>query len=190
VATAEDYDAIIPAVDNCPSTFNIDQYDTDGDGTGDACDASPTLATSGTFTNGGQTLGSNDSYDAAFGDLDGDGDLDIVYADNNDPNTVWFNDGSGTFTDSGQALGANEASRAPAVGDLDGDGDLDVAFANIGDPNTVWLNDGAGVLTDSGQTLGTNEDSQGLALGDVDGDGDLDMTFTNDGDPNTVWFNS
>ena len=46
----EDFDAIAAGVDNCPSTFNIDQYDTDGDGTGDACDTSPTVASTGAFT--------------------------------------------------------------------------------------------------------------------------------------------
>ena len=45
----------------------------------------------------------------ALGDVDGDGDLDLVFAnDAAEPNTVWLNDGTGAFTDSGQALGSSD----------------------------------------------------------------------------------
>ncbi len=36
-----DKDGIIDSQDNCPVTFNPDQLDSDGDGIGDACDATP-----------------------------------------------------------------------------------------------------------------------------------------------------
>ena len=64
---------------------------------------------SGTFTDSGQALGNSNSFSVALGDLDGDGDLDAMVANYDQPNTVWTNDGSGTFTDSGQALGSSDS---------------------------------------------------------------------------------
>ena len=89
--TVEDFDAVPAASDNCPATFTIGQYDTDGDTIGDACDSSPTVASSGTFTDSGQTLGTAASYGVVFGDVDGDGDLDAMVTNQNQPNVVWLN---------------------------------------------------------------------------------------------------
>ncbi|MDG2113096.1 MAG: FG-GAP-like repeat-containing protein, partial [Actinomycetota bacterium] len=141
----------------------------------------------GTFTNSGQELVNRESFSVALGDLDGDGDLDAMVANNSQPNTVWTNDGNGTFTDSGQALGTS-ISFSVALGDLDGDGDLDAMVANLGQPNTVWNNDGNGTFTNSGQALG-NGISISVALGDLDGDSDLDAMVANQNQPNTVWTN-
>ena len=143
----------------------------------------------GIFTDSGQELGNNNSSLVALGDLDGDGDLDAMVANNfGDPNIVWTNDGNGTFTDSGQALGSSN-SYSVALGDLDGDGALDAMVSTFGD-NTVWTNDGTGTFTNSGQALG-NSKSSSVALGDLDGDGDLDAMFANfSGQPNTVWTNT
>ncbi len=50
------------------------------------------------FTNSGQALGNNRSLSVAIGDLNGDGHLDAVVAnDGGQPNTVWTNDGTGTW---------------------------------------------------------------------------------------------
>jgi hypothetical protein len=66
----------------------------------------------------------------------------------NEPNTIWFNDGTGQFVDSGQRLGRSGTS-AIALGDLDGDGDLDAFIGNGGfwsnsNADEVWFNDGLG----------------------------------------------
>ena len=116
---------------------------------GGACAGIASAQATSQFTNSGQALGSSDSFSVALGDLDGDGHLDAMVANGDQPNTVWTNDGNGTFTNSGQALG-NSFSLSVALGDLDGDGDLDAMVANTsGQPNTVWTNNGNGTFTDT-----------------------------------------
>jgi len=95
---------------------------------------------SGVFTDSGQSLGAPYfGYDAALGDLDGDGAPDIYFGQNT-ADTVWLNNGSGVFTDSGQSLG-NTSSDAVRLGDLDGDGDLDVFVISYdADGTLTWIN--------------------------------------------------
>ena len=128
----------------------------------------------------------------ALGDLDRDGDLDLVAVGNETP-VVLMNDGSGTFsamTDSGlEAL--PHIHRDVSFGDVDGDGDLDL-FATIdpfGQPegtmlHSLWENDGTAHFTDISSTIGEDTRS-GLGwhtlLTDLDGDLDIDL-FTSNAD--------
>ncbi len=152
------------------------------------------------FVNSGQQLGADlASEGVATGDLDGDGDLDIVLA-NRGTNRVYFNDGSGGLTDSGQELGFYAGTFGPvgnssydiALGDVDNDGDLDMAVGNHtvgGQTNRLYLNDGNGVFTDT-QSLGSAGVSYGITMGDVDGDGSLDVVIANRSVPNQVYLNN
>ena len=68
--------------------------------------------------------------DITLGDIDGDGDLDMVVANYNQANKVYTNNGSGSFEDSTQTLGSRN-SMDITLGDIDGDGDLDMVVANV-----------------------------------------------------------
>lgn len=156
--------------------------------------ASPTTAATAkpaatilSFVDSGQRLGAGRSWDVALGDLDGDGDLDAVVA--NDlrgelGSEVWLNDGQAVFTIKAQELGYGMGLD---LGDMDGDGDLDVFIVGWDDVGQVWLNNGTGIFSDSGQSLG-DPGGWDVVLGDLDGDGDLDAVIAHE-KADTVWLN-
>ncbi len=134
--------------------------------------------------------GSSNSLDAAIADIDNDGDLDAVIA-NNGGNTVWFNTG-GNFS-LGQSLGS-VSSWGMALGDLDGDAWPDALFANAGSGmnsvgDTVWRHTNATTFFNTGQSLGSQA-SRKVVLADLDGDNDLDAVVRSiPGQPNNAWEN-
>ena len=90
---------------------------------------------------------SEDSANVSMGDLDGDGDLDLVLAKGRHTpilDRVLINDGKGAFVASD--LGPTpDRTYTAALADLDGDGDLDVLTSNDPpDKKLVYLNNGKG----------------------------------------------
>lgn len=130
------------------------------------------------------------SPDVQLVDIDGDGDLDALIANENpfdqDPlhggqNRLLLNDGAAQFSDASDRLPVlTDQTSAIATGDIDGDGDADVVVLNRGQ-DLVLINDGTGHFTDeTSARLGDNADtSRNGALADLDGDGDLDLFVVN-----------
>ena len=121
----------------------------------------------------------NHSHSLALGDLDGDGDLDVVLVAQGGPPSggVYLNDCKGRFT-AGARVGASSIEKV-ALADFDGDGDRDIFLACIG-PNEVWVNDGRAGFTDAGVRLGKDW-SWELAIGDFNGDRLPDVFVANFG---------
>lgn len=129
------------------------------------------------------------------GDVDGDGDLDLVLADwgpgNNMTNDggrtrLWLNDGAGRFTDA-------TATRMPdlrirfswdlELADLDNDADLDLLVSCKRCPGShLFRNDGAGTFTDDPRGLPQYTNNYEFEPMDLDGDGWLDVVTMNDGE--------
>lgn len=129
------------------------------------------------------------SYATEPGDLDGDGDLDLVVGNDMAPNQVLLNDGDGQFTVASQ-FGTISSVRSLTVTDIDRDGDLDVLTTCRGRSNQICLNDGTGRLVQSA-SFGTQRDSTiDVAVTDWNGDGHHDLVLANrDSQPNAILLN-
>lgn len=124
---------------------------------------------------------------AVVADLNGDGKLDVVVANEGSPIRAYIGNGAGGFT--GTDLTADVYDTvALAVGDIDNDGNLDVVAGNVGQVNRLYLNNGSGGFTGSDITADVGF-TLGVALGDMDGDGRLDVVVGNDGQPNRLYLN-
>jgi hypothetical protein len=135
---------------------------------------------------------SEDSANVSMGDLDRDGDLDLVLAKGRHTpllDRVLLNDGKGGFAVSD--LGPTpDRTYTAALADLDGDGDLDVITSNdTPDRKLVFLNDGKGRFTVSG-TWGVAEwSTRNAAVADFNGDRLIDVVAANRPGPSFVCLN-
>jgi MYXO-CTERM domain-containing protein len=134
---------------------------------------------------------------AHFGDVDGDGDLDLAVTDwGNSPFgapsrvRLMINDGAGKFTalpfealPPPLPVGQASAPIDVDLQDVDGDFDLDLIVDNRNGRSRLFVNDGAGNFTD--QTANFPPKNGPYAYNneacDVDGDGDLDLLIDNAG---------
>jgi len=132
-----------------------------------------------------------DTGAVAVGDVDGDGDLDVLLG-NMGQDRLYLNDGDGVFTDTASPIAVDDDwTLAVAIGDVDGDTDLDALLGNAG-RNRLYLNDGNGIFTDATPQIPEMEEySRAVALEDLDGDGDLDAFVGNHfGHPDRIFLNN
>ncbi|MCD6307717.1 MAG: CRTAC1 family protein, partial [Candidatus Latescibacteria bacterium] len=88
----------------------------------------------GTFTDASKQSGvdiATNSRGSTMGDIDNDGDLDIIVTNSWEDALVFLNDGSGKFKESHTKTGGSWFyGHGLALGDLDNDGDLDLVGGN------------------------------------------------------------
>jgi len=137
-----------------------------------------------------------DQVKAAFsisgGDLDGDGDVDLLSASQDDDKIAWYRntDGLGTFGPQLVLSTSSDHARSVRASDLDGDGDLDVLAASYLDDTVAWFEnlDGAGAFGAEQVITATAKGARMALAADVDGDGDQDVVSTSFLDDVTAWY--
>ena len=138
------------------------------------------------------------SNSATFGDVDNDGDLDLLVTDRDGNSRLYRNDIQPDdtlwhFSDITQESGLENT--LPAYGgiiaDLNNDGWQDIFFTNIG-PNLLYLNEGPGqfylAFREPFAFISMKKKySTGSAVADFDNDGDLDLFVANK-DTHSVFY--
>lgn len=129
---------------------------------------------------------------AQFGDIDSDGDLDMLLNGDGDGHSdggnseiyrLYINNGSGNFTEGAtfQNYRQNTNGKGSSFVDWDSDGDYDIILTGWSSSEgkevaNIYLNDGTGVFTKSEESVtlpGVNRGT--IELGDFDSDGKIDL---------------
>ncbi len=112
--------------------------------------------------------------DIHVGDVEKDGDLDVIVLSHGSGIHVFINDGSGNFSHPADNPRVPWGSYEFNTADLDQDGDVDIIGDYDGD-NCIywWENDGTGHFTN--HKIGYQYQADGVGVADFDSDGDLDL---------------
>ncbi|MCP5090822.1 MAG: VCBS repeat-containing protein, partial [Gammaproteobacteria bacterium] len=209
--TSADVDYILRQItyanssDAPPATAQIDwtfdDGNTGGQGTGGALQAlgsttvtitavndAPNFDTA-SFTTHTITTGADGASSTVAIDIDGDGDLDVLSADQNTDQIAWYeNDGSGSFIATHVVSTNADAVISVTAADVDGDGDMDILSASFSDNKVAWYeNDGAENFTEHTITTGANGALMVTTV-DMDGDGDMDVLSASQTDDTVAWY--
>lgn len=118
-----------------------------------------------------QTNGSG----VAVNDLDGNGYLDLVFANLNGAPTILWNEGTLTFRT--ETIKDN-GTRAVNIVDVDGDGRLDIIFTHVRSALSFWrnqLNDSGAVTFELSSLPNVYKLAHSMAWADLNGDQRLDL---------------
>jgi len=133
----------------------------------------------------------------AAGDVDNDGDIDLIAGNQGSPNRLYLNNGgSDPFEGVAGADVSPDADDTTALvlRDMNGDGHLDLIAGNGGSqPTRMYLNNGtfAPYTGVNGLPLGApNLDTRALAVADFNNDGRPDLIEGNENDLNRLFLNN
>ena len=115
----------------------------------------------------------------AVGDIDNDGNIDIVSASSGDDKISWYkNDGSANPTFDEKVVSTNaDGARSVFAADVDNDGDVDLISASFLDNKiALYKNNGGVNPIFMEEVISTNADgANSIFAADVDNDGDMDL---------------
>lgn len=126
----------------------------------------------------------DDTQDIALADVDGDGDLDMVVANESPPNRLLLNDGKGHFREARNSLQLLTPleTREVHVFDANGDKRPDILFLNLTSNNHKWDKDPqARLLINKGRAKFRDETAKRLPPNRFSSWGGMPIDFNHDG---------
>ena len=123
-------------------------------------------------------------------DLDGDGDMDVLSANQLDDEIAWSENLGGGVLGPQQVITSNAIDAwGVYAADLDGDGDMDVLSASATDNKIAWYENQGGGAFGPQQVVTTAADSaRSVYATDLDGDGDADILSASANDSKVAWY--
>jgi serralysin len=150
----------------------------------------PAVTTSASLTSGGNAVNLSSAWSVSgVGDLNGDGQSDVLLRNSNGTFADWTMNGSQiasaqTVTSQGATLTLGAAWSVSGLGDFNGDGDADVLLHNTNGTFADWTMNGSQIessqlLTSQGATLTLGPAWSVSGIGDFNGDGNADILLHN-----------